>query len=114
MSESATPFWGAKDREDRPVSFWPYGINGRSTSARIRMRRARSARGIPEKSMEKILDSDSAHMGAGIGSPSTSVNCAPNAWSIPMPPSIVAEPPRPIMIFCLPFESISLMNSPSG
>lgn len=33
------------------------------------MRRARSARGIPEKSMEKILDSDSAHMGAGIGSP---------------------------------------------
>ena len=58
--------------------------------------------------MEKILDSDSAHMGAGIGSPSTSVNCAPNAWSIPLPPSIVPARARRIITFSFRF----LPNSP--
>ena len=49
---------------------------------------------------------------SGSSFPLASSKWAPSAWAIPAPPSLVAEPPIPRIIFLTPWFSASSINSP--
>src|SRR5581483_6452021 len=88
----------------------PYKGLVTSQATRIFTRRRRGS--MPLTSSARILSSMPPQAGPRSGRPAASRKRAPSAWAMPAPPSLVAEPPMPMMMVRTPRLSASSSNWP--